>query len=326
MSNSPLIPSAAIAAAAERIRPYLRPTPLVRSAYYSARIGANVYFKLEMLQPTHAFKVRGAFNALLALPDDERARGVVAASGGNHGLGVTLAATTLGVPAEIYLPVTTPAYKQETIRELGGTVTLIGDAWDESNVAALAAAADSGRPYIHPFDNPQVMAGQATIFGELCAQLDPVDVVIASIGGGGLISGLLSANQHAGGQARIYGVETSGADSMAQSVRAGQIVELPAITSICGSLGARKTEPRQFDIVRQYAEAVAVVSDRDAVAALLEVLDHEKLLVEPATACSLAALLDGQIPVQGGENVVVIICGANVSWAMVQAYREQFGV
>lgn len=326
MAESLFVPPAAIEQAADRLRPYLRPTPLVQSAYYSARTGANVFFKLEMLQPAHSFKVRGAFNALLALPDDERARGVVAASGGNHGLGVTLAATTLGVPAEIYLPVTTPSHKQDTIRALGGTVTLVGDAWDESNIAALDAAAQTGRPSIHPFDNLQVMAGQATIVSELREQLDRLDVMVASIGGGGLISGLISANQHGGGRVRVYGVETVGADSMAQSVRAGRIVELPAITSIAGSLGARKTEPRQFDLVRRYAEGVVVVDDRAAVAALLELLDHEKLLVEPATSCSLAALTGGQIPVWPGENVVVIICGANVTLAMVQAYREQFGV
>jgi threonine dehydratase len=326
VTQAPLIPQAEINAAAARLRPYLNPSPLIYASHYSALTGANVYFKLEMFQPTHSFKVRGAFNALLALPDDQRARGVVAASGGNHGLGVTLAATTVGVPAEIYLPESTPPHKQEAIRELGGTVTIVGEAWDDSNRTALAAAAEANRPYIHPFDNLHVMAGQATIFGELRDQLSRIDVIIASIGGGGLMSGLLSAVQHDGGQVRVYGVETIGADSMAQSVKAGQIVELPAITSIAETLGAKKTEPRQFEIVRHHAEALVAVPDRDAVAALVALLDHEKLLVEPATSCSLAALTGGLIPVQPGENVVVIVCGANVSLAMVQTYRERFGV
>jgi threonine dehydratase len=319
-----LIPFADIEAAAARLRTVLAPTPLIRSSYYSERVGAQVYFKLEMLQPTHSFKVRGAFNAMLSLPPERRQRGVMAASGGNHGLGVTLAAARLGVPAEIYLPHSTPALKQDAIRALGGQVTLFGAAWDEANQEALRVAAASDRPYIHPFDDAQVMAGQATVFMEIAQQLPDVSAVIASIGGGGLISGLISAKQHLRPQVRVYGVETVGADSMAQSRAQGRIVELPAITSICESLGARKTAPRQFAIVSQYAEDLIVVSDAAAVATMFELLDREKLLVEPATACSLNTLVEGHIPVQPGESIVVILCGANITLDLARQYEARF--
>jgi len=308
-----LIAKREIETAAKRIRAHLAPTPLIRAQHFSRELGANVFLKLEVLQPTHSFKVRGAFSALTQLAGKVRKRGVVTASGGNHGLAVAYAAAVLGVPATVYLPESATETKRAAIRRLGPEVIVYGSAWDDANALAMKVAGESGRAYIHPFDDPTVMAGQGTIVTELLSQLPVTDLIVASIGGGGLISGILSAIQHHSPLTRVFGVETEGADSMYQSRKAGRIVELPAITSIAETLGARRTERTQFEIVSKYVADLVTVPDIAAIRALVTILQEEKLLTEPATSCSVAALLDGKIPVKPGENVVVVLCGANVA-------------
>jgi len=308
-----LISRLEIEAAIARIRAHLAVTPQVRADHFSRKLGANVYFKLETLQPTHSFKVRGAFNALMQLSDEERKRGVVTASGGNHGLAVAHSARVLGIPAIIYLPESATEAKLAAIRLLGPEIVIHGTAWDDANALAMRIARETGRVYIHPFDNQAVMAGQGTIVPELLQELPNPDLIVTSIGGGGLISGIISATKHYSPATRVVGVETEGADSMYQSRKAGAIVELPAITSIAETLGARKTQPVQFEIVSRHAFDLVTVSDDSAIRALLEILDKEKLLTEPATSCSVAALIEGRIAVRPGENVVVVLCGANVA-------------
>lgn len=307
-----LIARADIEKAFSTIGKWLPPTPLIRSHFLSQTLGSNVWLKLETLQPTHSFKVRGACNAILNLPEDSRARGVVTASGGNHGLALSYAANALGIPAKVLLPESTPADRLETIRALGADVALHGQSWDEANLRAQQIAQVEGKHYVHPFDDVDVMAGQGTIVCELVQQLPRIDTLVASIGGGGLLSGILSAGAALTPRTRIFGVETIGADSMYQSWRAGRIIELPAITSIAETLGARKTAQRQFDIVTRHAASLLTVSDDQAIDALLLLLKEEKLLTEPATSCSVAALLSGDIPLRLRDNVVVVLCGANV--------------
>lgn len=308
-----MIEKHAIEQAATRVRQWLEPTPLVRSAALSERLGANIHLKLETLQPTHSFKVRGAFNAMAQLNRERRHRGVVTASGGNHGLAVAYAAKELGVPATVYLPQSATEAKLAPLRRLGPQVVIHGAAWDDANALALRVASESGRSYIHPFDDLEVMAGQGTIAVEIARQLPSVSLIVVSIGGGGLISGVASAARHFLPGARVAGVETEGADSMHRSVTAGRIVELPAITSIAETLGARKTGSVQFDIVANLVPELAVVPDAAAIESLLQLLREDKLLVEPAASCAVAALVTGKIRVRPGEDVVVVLCGANVS-------------
>jgi threonine dehydratase len=319
-----LIEKACIEAARARLRGHLAPTPLIGSDYFSARLGANVFFKLETLQPTHSFKVRGAFNALSQLKPEQKNRGVVTASGGNHGLAVAYAAKTLGIRASVYLPESATEAKLAPLRRLGPEIVIHGAAWDEADALAREAAAASRRSYIHPFDNFEVMAGQATIALEIADQLPSADLIVASIGGGGLICGIASGAAQSLPRARIAGVETEGADSMSRSVAAGRIVELPAITSIAETLGARRTGKVQFEIVSRHVSELAVVPDSAAIAALLEILAEEKLLVEPAASCSVAALATGRIRVRSGENVVVVLCGANVSPDQILEWSAKF--
>ena len=324
MTEALLTPKVDINAARERISAYLTPTPLIRSEHYSQRLGANVYFKLEMLNPTHSFKPRGALNAVLALTKAQLQRGVIGASAGNHGLGLSYAGSRLGVPVEIYLPTYALQTFLDAIELLGAQIILFGDSWDAANQRAMEVAQETNRPYIHPFDDPHVVAGQATVGAEILDQIDHVDTLVASIGGGGLISGLISAFQHDSPETAIWGVETKGVDSMAQSIRHGSRIELAELTSIAKSLGAKRVGERMFELVSRYVEDVVVMTDAQAVDALFELLNYEKLLVEPATACGLAALTDGQIPVRAGSNVVVVICGANVSLEDVLTYQQMY--
>ena len=303
---------------------WLSPTPLIRSRHLSRKLGANIYFKLETLQPTHSFKVRGAFNAISRLPEDVRCRGVVTASGGNHGLAIAFAAGALRIPATVLLPAKTPSERISAIQALNANVILHGASWDDANVEALEIARKKQIAYIHPFDNVNVMAGQATIVKELVAQIPRIDLLVASIGGGGLISGLISAVAAYSPTTRVAGVETEGADSMHRSWRAGHIVELEAITSIAETLGARKTEARQFAIITQHAWSLCTVSDDQAIDALVDLLAEEKLLTEPATSCSVAAIVEGRVPVERDENVVVVLCGANVGLARIAGWIARF--
>jgi threonine dehydratase len=221
-----LISKSEIEAAERRIKSYLAPTPILYSRYHSALTGADIFLKLETFQPTHSFKVRGAFNAVLALPPEVRRQGIVTASGGNHGLGVALTAAKLGISATIYLPVNTPRIKIDAIRKLGAETVIYGDAWDEANERAMGDSCKRHQAYIHPFDDLHVMAGQGTMVCELITQVPEIDLIVASIGGGGLISGLLSAVQHFSPGTRVVGVETLGADCMYQT-------DLPTESSSC---------------------------------------------------------------------------------------------
>ena len=323
-----LIEPSDIEDAARRIRRWLSPTPIIRSRHLSEKLGANVYLKLETLQPTHSFKVRGAFNALERLDADARPRGVITASGGNHGLAVAFAAKSLSMPATVYLPEKTTRVRIDAIEHFGARVVLHGAAWDDAHARALREAAKKKIAYIHPFDNGDVMAGQGTIVSELVEQLPNIHLLLASIGGGGLLSGMLSAVKAFTPQTRVIGVETEGADCMYRSWKAGHIVELEKITSIAETLGARKTETRQFDIISKHVCELVTVSDDQAIRALLELLGEEKLLTEPASACSVAALLEKKAKVRAGENVVIVLCGANIAidrvgqWAIEHTGRR----
>ncbi|MCS7212551.1 MAG: threonine/serine dehydratase [Chloroherpetonaceae bacterium] len=317
-----LIEKSEIEAAAARLKPYLLPTPVIPSRYFTSKLGAQLFLKLETLQPTNSFKVRGATNAILALSESQRQRGVISASAGNHGMAVALAANKLGLSATIYLPEKTPKVKLERIERLGAQIVLHGESWDEANALAMSVADQEGKAYIPAFDHLHVMAGQGTIVLELITQLPKIDAIVVSIGGGGLISGIISAVRHFSPHTKVYGVETEGANRLYLSRAAGRIVELPAITSVAESLGARKTGQRQFEIITNYVEDLVVVSDEEAIQSLLELLQEEKLLVEPAASCCIAALLTKKIPVQKGETIVAIMCGANVALERVVEWYE----
>ncbi len=300
-----------IRAAAERIKLFVKRTPLEHSQTLTRLLGTNVFVKYELFQKIGAFKSRGAFNKMLLMSDDERQKGVVAVSGGNHAQAVAYAATTLGIDAVLVMPESTPDTYVNATRDYGATVDLqptIADAF-----AKIEEYREAGRVFIHPFDDPQVMAGQGTVGLEIMEDLPDATDVIVSIGGGGLAGGVSTAIKAVSPSTRLWGVETVGADTMAQALAAGHPVELPAITSIAKTLGAPYVTERTLSLARQNLERVTVVPDAEAVEALLFIAERLKVITEPAASCTLAAAKRLKDNFGPESKVVLILCGGNTS-------------
>lgn len=294
-----------------RIAPYIKRTPLEYSDSLSRRLGTNVSAKLELFQKTGAFKVRGAFNKLLSLSNDERRSGVVAVSGGNHAQAVAYAARVLGADAVILMPDSTPQNYVDATRGYGATVDL------QPTIAAAFAKIDhyknEGRIFVHPFDDPLVMAGQGTLGMEILEDAPETTDVIVSIGGGGLAGGVATAIKAKKPDVRIWGVETVGADAMSQAMAAGHPVQLDAITSIAKTLGAPAVSDTTLALATQYLESVTLVTDAEAVAALEFILERLKVITEPAASCTLAAAERLRENFDPDSHVVLILCGGNLS-------------
>ncbi len=307
-----------IRSAAERIRRYVKRTPLERSDSLSKRLNTNVYVKYELFQKAGSFKPRGAFNKLLQLSDDEKAKGVVAVSGGNHAQAVAYAASVLGIDAVIAMPENTPATYLNATRSYGATVDLqptIADAFAKVNEYVA-----EGRVVVHPFDDEAVIEGQGTVGLEIFEDVPQITDVFASIGGGGMAGGVAFALKSLKPTVRAWGVETVGADAMSQAIAAGEPVTLPAITSIEKTLGAPYVTTRTLDLVRDNMESVTVVSDADAVREILYIAERLKVITEPAAACNVAAaekLRDNFTP---NSHVVIVLCGGNTSIVDASGY------
>lgn len=304
-----------------QIRPYIIETPLIRSYYLEELIGKEIYLKLEYLQPTRSFKVRGACSKALSLDKKELSNGLVTASGGNHGLGVCYAGKELEAPVVVFLPTKTAKEKVTKIKQWGGKAILYGEAWDESNLKAQEYAQEQGLTYVHPFDDPAVVRGQGTIALELLEQDPYLDAIVVSVGGGGLISGVGVIARQMKPEIKIFGVETIGCDAVTQSFRAGYPVTLPAITSIADTLGAKRTTETTLARIKAVVNDMQTVTDKEALDALLLLLEEEKILVEPATSCSIAALLQNKFDVTDVEKICVILCGANVSLRQLREWK-----
>jgi threonine dehydratase len=308
----------AIKQARERIQPYIKRTPLEHSKTLSKYLGTNVWVKLELFQKTGSFKVRGAFNKLLSLSAEERKRGVVAISGGNHAQAVAYASSVLDVDAVVLMPESTPQNYVEATKNYGATVDLqptIAIAFEK-----IKSYEAEGRIFIHPFDDPLVMAGQGTLGLEIMEDLPGVTDIIISIGGGGFAGGVSTAIKAIKPAVRIWGVETIGADAMSQALEAGHPVELAAITSIAKTLGAPSVSARTLALAQEHLEEVIVVPDEEAVQALKFILERLKILTEPAASCTLAAALRLKDQFNSNSNLVLIFCGGNLSVADLCKY------
>lgn len=306
-----MITLADIEQARERIAWYVKRTPLERSEALSERLGTNVYVKYELFQKTGAFKARGAFNRLLSMSGEERAKGVVAVSGGNHAQAVAYASKILGTNAVILMPENTPKNYVEATREYGAKVDL------QPTIAAafaeIARYKSEGRAFVHPFDDEFVMAGQGTLGLEILDDCPQVTDVILSIGGGGLMGGVSTAIKSKQPEVKIWGVETVGADAMTQALAAGEPVMLPAITSIAKTLGAPAVSETTLELCKQNLESVTVVTDAEAVAALHLIAERLKVITEPAASCTLAAAETLRANFKPDSHLVLILCGGNTS-------------
>jgi len=288
------------------------PRGVVATPSLDDRLGRDVWLKLECLQVTGSFKARGALNRVLSLPPEEARRGLVTASGGNHGLAVAFAGRSLGVPTTVYLPRLTPEAKAQRIERWGARVVRVGDVWDDAHAAALEHAAKDGLTYVHPFADPEVVAGQGTIALELFERAPDVDALVVAIGGGGLVSGVAAAARLLRPDVRVVGVEPVGAPTLYESIRAGHLVELPAITTKAGTLAPRKSDPYTFEIIRSVVDEIVLVTDDEMKEAARFLLANAGVGVELSGAAAVAALLSKKVDLGDAKTPCALVCGAGV--------------
>lgn len=297
---------AAIDAARMRIAPHVRTTPVIRTGAGAFGVDADLTLKLELLQHTGSFKPRGAFSKLLA--SDVPAAGVVAASGGNFGLAVAYACRHLGYAAEIFVPSSSPTAKIDRVRAEGATVRVVEGYYDDASAAARVRQAESGALALHPFDQPEVVAGQGTLGIELADQVPDADTVLVGCGGGGLAAGVAAWFR---GDVRVVAVEPEDARCLDAALAAGEPVDVAVDSVAADSLGARRVGAIAFATARVFIDRVALVTDaaiREAQRALWREL---RLVAEPGGAAALAALMSRAYEPSPGERVVVVVCGAN---------------
>jgi threonine dehydratase len=304
---------ATIRLAAERIAPYIRRTPLDYSPYFSERTGAKVYLKLENLQYTGSFKVRGAFNKLLSLTEQQRSAGCVAASSGNHGAAVAHAMAQLGVTGTIFVPEQTSTIKVEAIRRAGAQVRFFGTDGVDTEIHARACAERAGLEYLSPYNDERVIAGQGTCGFEIASDLPAVDATFIAVGGGGLISGVGSyLKSHNPGTA-IIACQPEASAVMTHSVVAGRILDMPSKPTLSdGTAGGIEANAITFESCRALTDDYVLVSEESIIEAMRAFIDSHHMLLEGAAGVALAGLLATQGGF-AGKTVVAIVCGGNIS-------------
>ena len=304
--------------ARDRVSAVARRTPLDHSYSVSDMTGADVHLKMENLQRTGSFKIRGAMNRIATLTDAEAAAGVVTASAGNHAQGVALAATRADVDSTIVMPQYASVSKVKATERYGGRVVLHGEDYDSAAERAREIEAEEGRTYVHAFDDPYVMAGQGTIGLEIVEDCPEVDTVVVSIGGGGLISGIATAIKARRPAVRIVGVEAEGAARLAESLRKGSPHALDRVDTIADGIAARRVGDRTFAVIEERVDEVVTASDDEIAVALTTLLERSKTLVEGAGAVPLAALLSHAFDYDDGETVVPVLSGGNIDLNVLQ--------
>lgn len=312
-----------IEAAASRIAGRFRRTPTFVSPALSRKLGVETVVKFEGLQQAGSFKVRGCLNKLLSLGEAERRRGVVTVSGGNHAIAVSHVARALGIDALVLMPKVTPAFNLALTREAGGTIELCEDA-----AMAFAKAEEyggAGRTFVHPYDDPLIIAGHGTLGLELWADGGPVSHAFVAIGGGGFSAGVAAALKGREPAIHIHGVETEGAETMTAALAAGKPVSIKP-TSISRTLGAPFVTERTLAAAKRFLDEVIVVPDRNAVVELIDLLATERVLVEPAASAVIAAALLRRDSFKPGDRVALVLCGSNVALSDVLDWKMRFGL
>lgn len=306
----------ATVSARSRLADLLKPTPLIQSTDLSQLYGFEVYLKPENLQLTGSFKVRGAFNKICNLEAEEKLKGVVAASAGNHSQGVALASKMLGVSATIVMPTTTPLIKVDATKSHGATVILHGDCYDEAAAHAQSIQKASGKVFIHPFDDLEVMAGQGTIGLEILEELPEVDVVLVPIGGGGLAGGVAAAIKHINPKIKVIGVEPEGAMTMKTAVSEDRVVDLKQVRTIADGVAVKRAGNLTFEANRAFLDGIISVPDQEIMEAFCLLLEKHKLIGETSGVLSLAALKHMDLR---NQKVVCLISGGNIDLVTVSS-------
>ena len=298
--------------AQEHLNGAVRRTPIIAASPFKNKLTTtqSLYLKLECLQITGSFKARGAMNKVLSLGPEDLQRGIVTASGGNHGLGVAYAGWTAGVPVTIYLPHNTPPIKAQKLESWGAKVVLEGAVWDDANQAALEKASQDGLTYIHPFADPLVIAGQGTVGLEILEDVPNVDVLVVAIGGGGLISGVSTAVKSLRPDIKVFGVEPTGAPTLYESLKAGKVIELPKVHTLANTLAPRQSAHLNFEIIRERVDEIVLVTDEEMLKAAQWLWTEMNVAAELSGAAALAALQSAKLPLEPEQRIAVLVCGA----------------
>ncbi|MBB6146012.1 threonine dehydratase [Silvibacterium bohemicum] len=308
--------------AKRRIQDFIYLSPAPHSHALSGMTGQQVFLKMDNLQRTGAFKERGALNKVLTLSDDEKRRGVIAASAGNHAQAVAYHATQRGIRARIVMPLMTPLVKVSSTANFGAEVVLHGANYDEAYAEAVRLGEAEGMTFLHPFDDDAVIAGQGTIGLELLDQVAGLEAVVVPIGGGGLIGGVACAIKESNPKVRVIGVQTERLPSMLRAVEAGAPVTIPAEATIADGIAVRRAGERTLPLVQRYVDEIVTVEEEEIAKAILVLLEREKTLAEGAGAVALASLLQHKTSLEG-QRTAVLVCGGNIDVSLLAKMIER---
>ena len=307
--------------ASEVLKEIIRDTDMIKAPKINP--SADVFLKTENLQVTGSFKVRGSYFKISQLSDEEKSKGVIACSAGNHAQGVALAATKNGIKSTICLPDGAPISKVEATKRYGANVCLVKGVYDDAYNKALELRDKEGYTFIHPFNDPDVIAGQGTIGLEILRQLPDVDVVVVPIGGGGLISGVAYTIKQLKPSCKVYGVQAQGAPSMEHSVTDGKIETLNAVNTIADGIAVKTPGDLTFELCQKYVDGIVTVSDDEIALAILTLLEQQKLIAEGAGAVPVAAVMNGKIPEIDGKKVCCVVSGGNIDVTILSRVIER---
>lgn len=302
--------------AREHLQKVLLPTHLIYSPIFSEESGNQIYIKPENLQKTGAFKIRGAYNKINKLTEEEKKRGVIASSAGNHAQGVAYAARELGIKAVIVMPKTTPLIKVQSTKKYGAEVVLYGDVYDDAYQKAKELEAQEGYVFVHPFDDIDVLEGQGTIALEILEEMPDAEVIVVSIGGGGLISGIAAAAKMIKPDIKIIGVEPSGAASATEALKKNKVVTLPEANTIADGTAVKRIGDLTFDCIKQYVDEVVTVDDYELTEAFLLLAEKHKIIAENSGILPLAALKKLS---ERGKKIVPVVSGGNIDVLMISS-------
>lgn len=311
-----------IECASERLKPILHHTELDLSSTFSKMTGGKIYLKCENRQKTGSFKIRGASNKIAAMIEQGKSCPVVASSAGNHAQGVAYAAARFGIPATIVMPKAAPIAKVQATEGYGAKVVLAGDCYDDAYAKACEICEAEGAEFLHPYNDVDVIAGQATLGLEILTDLPYVDIVIVPAGGGGLLAGVASAIKLINPRVKVYGVQAEGADAIAQSYREKRLVTTDTAATIADGIAVKAPGDITVDIINRYADGVVTVSESEIANAILLLMERCKQIVEPAGATPLAAVLSGKIDVKD-KRVVCVMSGGNIDVSFIQSIIER---
>lgn len=318
-----MIPLSQIIQAKKRLSKVVSKTPFVQAPIISQEAGCDLYLKKENLQLTGAYKIRGAYNKLASLSDEERSKGVIASSAGNHAQGVAYSAREFGVRAVIVMPDATPLLKVSGTKELGAEVILHGDNYDEAYAYAKELAKKEGLCFVHPFEDDEVMAGQGTVGLEMLDIVNDLETIVVPIGGGGLISGISSAIKQLDPKIRIIGVGAKGAPAMYESFKKKEVIHSKSVRTIADGIAVRDTSEKTLKHILECVDDIVQVDDEEIANAILFLLERQKIVVEGGGAAGVAAVMHKKFKFKKNEKIATILSGGNIDVQMLSVIIEK---